>query len=74
MQEVLIMTCTGNFYFSILLPGREIYFLGLLYDLPLSSRFGENVPIENTNFHINLNYLNSNVAMMRVCKNVDHDG
>ncbi len=28
MQEVLFMTCTGNFYFSILLPGREIYFLG----------------------------------------------
>ncbi len=29
MQEVLLVTCTGNSYFSILLPGREIYFLGL---------------------------------------------
>ncbi len=29
MQEVLLVTCTGNFCFSILLPGREIYFLGL---------------------------------------------
>ncbi len=26
----LLMTCTGNFYFSIFLPGREICFLGLV--------------------------------------------
>ncbi len=25
MQEVLHVTCTGNFSFGILLPGREIY-------------------------------------------------
>jgi hypothetical protein len=30
MQEVLYLTNTGNFYFWILLPGRERYFLGLL--------------------------------------------
>jgi hypothetical protein len=29
MQEVLYFTYTGNFFFWILLPGREIYFLGL---------------------------------------------
>ncbi len=29
MREVLLITSTGNFEFSILLPGREIYFLGL---------------------------------------------
>ena len=29
MQEVLLMTCAGNFYFLILLPEREIYFPGL---------------------------------------------
>jgi hypothetical protein len=26
MHEVLLMTCTGIFYFLILLPEREIYF------------------------------------------------
>jgi hypothetical protein len=30
MREVLYLTYTGNFYFWILLPGREIYFLDLL--------------------------------------------
>ena len=35
MQEVLYLTYTGNFYFWILLPGREIYFLGLpIYNQP----------------------------------------
>ena len=29
MQEVLYLIYTGNFYFWILLPGREMYFLGL---------------------------------------------
>jgi hypothetical protein len=29
MQEVLYLTYTGNFYFWVLLPGREIYFQGL---------------------------------------------
>ena len=29
MQEVLCLTYTGNFYFWGLMPGREIYFLGL---------------------------------------------
>jgi hypothetical protein len=29
MQENLYLTFTGNFYFRILLPRREIYFLGL---------------------------------------------
>jgi hypothetical protein len=31
MQEVLYLTCTArNFHLSILLPGRKIYFLGLV--------------------------------------------
>ncbi len=29
MRDVLLITSRGNFEFSILLPGREIYFLGL---------------------------------------------
>ena len=29
LHEILYLTYTGNFYFLILLPGREIYFLGL---------------------------------------------
>jgi hypothetical protein len=31
MQEVLYLTSTGNFYFWILLPAREVYFLGLTF-------------------------------------------
>jgi hypothetical protein len=38
MQEVLYLTYTGNFYFWILLPGREIYFLGLIQS-KMRSRF-----------------------------------
>ena len=30
LPEILLMICTESFYFSILLPGRQIYFLGLL--------------------------------------------
>ena len=39
MQEVLYFTYTGNFYVWILLPGREIYFLGLV------PKFVANLPI-----------------------------
>jgi hypothetical protein len=38
MQDVLYLTWTGNFYFWILLPGREIYFLRLVITLPQSHK------------------------------------
>jgi hypothetical protein len=36
MQDVLYFTYTGNFYFCLLLPRREIYFLGLLMSFTIN--------------------------------------